>query len=503
MRSAALTLVAVGVLACGAGNPGPASAASTVNASTSNLSSVFNSAQPGDTILLASGDYGTFNGGAKSGMVTLKPQDGAAAAIHPSLKNAANITFDGVSMSGLDISGTTHDIKVLNTTFVGQADLNMTGNANANILLEHDSWDNITVCGNCPEGRLQIHQTPIGTAPVGVTVSNSHFGGPGESDGVQVGAYGAVIQGNVFDGIKQGNYQRHVDSIQLYGQSHTTITGNLFKNFSEAIMSPDGGTGEIITNNVFDSSSGGGQGIQLGGQSGTVFRHNTVRRTDIGADGSNITLQDNVLVGASFSTVGCGSGDVCTVDHNLYSSGKAGTNALTGTPVWVGGANPSSYDGFALAGTSPGKGNASDGTDRGINPGAGPGGPAGPVTNPTTPPAAGTPTPPATLAVSNPATTSATTGGSTAAALSARWTFRPAKPRVGTRIILTAPKTKAGGRKCVWTLAEGVFRRGCQIAVVYKKSGVKHISVRITDRSGTVIRGTRTIHVTPRSRAHR
>src|SRR6185295_18445341 len=48
-------------------------------ATPSNFASVFSSAQAGDTVLLASGDYGTFNGGSKSGMVTIKEQSGATA----------------------------------------------------------------------------------------------------------------------------------------------------------------------------------------------------------------------------------------------------------------------------------------------------------------------------------------------------------------------------------------------------------------------------------------
>ena len=73
--------------------------------------------------------------------------------------------------------------------------------------------------------------------------------------------------------------------------------------------------------------------------------------------------------------------------------------------------------------------------------------------------------------------------------------MKPNKPRVNQRVVLTAPKTKAGGRRCTWTIAKGVYRKGCQIAVRFAKPGRKHISVRIADRSGAVTRAVRDITV--------
>ncbi|HEY4094534.1 MAG TPA: hypothetical protein VGM33_03440, partial [Baekduia sp.] len=187
MRSAFLALAALLVLAAPAGVPGAANAAN-LSATPSNLASVFNSAQPGDTIALASGDYGTFRGGAKGGMVTLQPASGAAATMSASFAGASNITLAGLTMKGLDISGKSHDLRVLNSAFTGQADLDMTGNANANILIDGNTFDGISVCASCAEGRLEVRQYPLGSQPVGVTISHNHFGGAGQSDGVQDGA---------------------------------------------------------------------------------------------------------------------------------------------------------------------------------------------------------------------------------------------------------------------------------------------------------------------------
>ena len=76
-----------------------------------------------------------------------------------------------------------------------------------------------------------------------MTVSHNHFGGGGQSDGIQDGAYGVVVDSNKFTGIQQrSGYTRHIDSIQFYGESHTTITNNYLHGFTTAIMAPDGGT---------------------------------------------------------------------------------------------------------------------------------------------------------------------------------------------------------------------------------------------------------------------
>jgi hypothetical protein len=519
MRTVALALVALGVVACGASHPNRAAAATT-NATTANLQSVFNSAQPGDVITLASGSYGNFSGGAKSGMVTIKPQDGASVTMSPSFNGAANITVQNMTLSGLSISGRTHDIKILNNTFTGQANLNMAGNANANILVDGNSFDNISVCASCAEGRLEVGQYPLGSAPVGVTISHNHFGGGGQSDGVQDGAYGVVIDGNEFDGIVQANgYTRHVDSIQLYGASHTTIVNNYLHNFTTAIMAPDGGDHEVISNNVFINPGSTGSAIQFGHQNSTTFTHNLVKNTDVdafvssGDDDPNrsMVLRDNAMVNAAFVASGCSG---CTNAYNLYTRNASGTSALTGTPRFAGGASPTTYAGWALASGSPGKGNASDGTDRGINPGAstppagGSGTGAGSTPGGTTTggtPATGATTTSSTAAVAPTLTTvsdpASAAAGNAAAAISARWTMKPSKPRVNQRVVLTAPKTRAGGRRCTWTVGKGVYRKGCQIAVRFGRAGRKHISVRIVDRSGTITRAVRDITIVRRATA--
>jgi hypothetical protein len=49
----------------------------------------------------------------------------------------------------------------------------------------------------------------------------------------------------------------------------------------------------------------------------------------------------------------------------MGSGAITSANELQGQPVFVGGSNPTTYEGYKLSALSPGYGNASDGTDRG------------------------------------------------------------------------------------------------------------------------------------------
>jgi hypothetical protein len=533
MRSAILALTALLVFAAPVGVR-----AASLSATPSNLSSVFGSAKTGDIISLAAGDYGTFKGGAKSGMVTLRAAAGTRPSMRVDFDGASFITLDGLTVTDASVGGGTHDVAIVNSQFTGMTTVGDGSTfANANILFDHDSFDGNNACDSCYEGRLTVRGTgSAASAPMGVKVSNSHFGNGGESDGVQIvgNATGVRIgPNNEFSGIKQGNFARHVDSIQLYGSSQTQIVGNYFHDNDTILMAPDGGDRENVTNNVM---VGGGEyrpAVQFGHHTGSLFTHNTIKNIDVNTyvvsgapdPNANMLVRDNVVLNGSLNGDGCQS---CTVSYNLFGSGSraTGTNSLTGTPAFSGGAAPTTWAGWALKSGSPGKGSASDGIDRGINIGGVPATPGTPGT-PSTPGAPGTPGTPTTpgvppkpsapskpsggadaggapaasssgpSSVAVPATPRATSG----AAFAVRWSMKPSKARVGAKVILTAPKTVAGGRKCLWTVARGVTRRGCQIAVRFTKAGRKRVTVRIADRSGTIVRGVRTITVLPRAKA--
>src|SRR4051794_21967700 len=68
----------------------PAARADDRPATPATFAAVFDAAQPGDTVLLASGEYGTFPGKLEPGMVTIKAQPGATASMTVNFSPAAN-----------------------------------------------------------------------------------------------------------------------------------------------------------------------------------------------------------------------------------------------------------------------------------------------------------------------------------------------------------------------------------------------------------------------------
>jgi len=355
--------------------------AADLGATTSTFASVFSGAQGGDVIHLAAGNYGTFNGGSKSGMVTITAQTGAAVTMAANVGSSQNITIDGMTVAGSTVGTTSapgQHIHFTNDTFTGQTVVRTPTNSSIDVIYDHDTFASINASGY--EGRVEVvgNGNNSGTTN-GVVIQNSTFGPNGCSDGIQLtgGVSGTQILNNTFTGIKQGSCSPwHVDPIQFYGGQNTLISGNYFHGNSTGIMSPDGnGSPMTVTDNVFVTDGEYPQQIVIGGGSGDVITHNTfannaqvrIGKVNVGAS-SNETIKDNVITGGFlFSESQSTSG--FTIDYNLISGGGGGTHGINGGPSYVAGASPSTYTGYALTATSLGHNAASDGTDMGINAG--------------------------------------------------------------------------------------------------------------------------------------
>jgi len=389
MTKAVLMLLIGSACLIGAPRASFAQACSQTLSAGANLSSAMSSAAPGSTLCLNSGSYGvvSLSNVVKNPRVTVRSVTGQDATFSVNTTNGANgFIFDSVTLTGWLVTGsTTRNITVRNTRFTGQANLSLCGVVSANLLIDASTFVDINVGVDSPEGRLHIAQPGCpGSQSVGVTVTNSLFentgtGTVGESDGIQVGANGVVIgPGNIFRGIRQANFSRHVDALQLYGQSHTTITGNFFVNNTIDVGIYDGGSQETITNNVFNTPSGTAQHLQIGGVSTMTFTHNTFRNTQTisystkpeNTANNNWLVQDNIFVNTDLVF---GSGQQvcnnCTYNNNLFDaqSTQLGTNRILGSPTWVGGSSPSTLADFELAVGSLGKNAATDGQDVGAN----------------------------------------------------------------------------------------------------------------------------------------
>ncbi len=386
-RTALFTAVLFAVLVSSALGAGSALAA-TRYAATSGSGSTCSQASPctlstgvsgaaaGDTVLLASGSYGNFAGASKTGMVTVGEQDGASASLSVAYSSAKFITLDGLTIGGGSIVGSSRDVTIKNSTFTSS--LTIDGLTNANILLDHNSHDWNAKYSGGDNGKVRIFSP--NSAFSGVTVQNSTFRN-GDLDGIHAGA-GFNSIGNTFSNLCDVG-SNHTDNIQYEGGQGGRIAGNYVFAASgcatQGISSYDGGTkGITFEDNVVDIRRP--WGIELYGDNGSIVRHNTLRwyasnacdfnipcgqidinRKPADAAGVNTQVYDNVVTSINASN----GSTISRRDHNMVRSGAA-SGDFNGTPVFAGGANPTTWAGFALAAGSPGIGAASDGTNAGI-----------------------------------------------------------------------------------------------------------------------------------------
>ena len=270
-----------------------------------------------------------------------------------------------------------HDLTFEYITFDAAADIRpgVTGSA---MLFDHDRFDGLAQ--GTWEGRLNIFagNNTGDTTPVGVTVSNSHFGGGGCSDGVHVSAYGVTVgPGNEFTDLPQTGCSQHVDPVQCDGSPHMVLTGNYFHDNldgSGGLMCGNGEQHITVTNNVFARDPGGGAypySIHAGGAQNWLVQHNTfasggLLRFEVqSVTPAGNLVRNNVFTSRDGISLDSGSNGYGTNDHNL-NAGVSGVGNRKGRPIFLGGKNPTSYAGYRLAPRSQGKGSASDGDDMGI-----------------------------------------------------------------------------------------------------------------------------------------
>ena len=355
-----------------------ASSGATLPANPATLDSVFAGANPGDRIQLAAGNYGEFSGGIKPGIVTLAPAPGANATMELEFNPAANITIEGVTVTGGLISDTaTRNITISNSDVPGQIWLDTRYLNDANILLANNVFRDWDTCDGCGEARVFLTG---GTQPSGVTIRDSEFYG-GLSDGIQNGSNGTRIIGNEFHHIEPGSPSGvHADAIQLYGSRNTIIRGNYMHDQPEVpfIMAPDGADHELIEDNVVEGSSHGYPYITLFSDDSSIVRHNTFADGDcafnlacgvlrLGAKdaddpGRGTVIEDNILSEISIE----GATTIARRSHNLLAhDAPAGAAEIRGRPTYVGGPTPTAYANYLLAPGSLGRRSASDQLDRG------------------------------------------------------------------------------------------------------------------------------------------
>jgi parallel beta helix pectate lyase-like protein len=339
------------------------------------LAQQFGAAAAGQTVCLASGDYGTFIAGRKPGPVGIRPKRGANVSMALELNSTLNVHVDGVTVRSAEIGGESRNISISNSRFTGLTIVHADQLVNANILFDHNVHANIDTCTSCFQGRLHVDGNT--GRPAGVVIRDSVFSG-GNSDGVRADADGIKVLDNRFFGFRDQD-PFHTDPIQIYGGSHVLIRGNYFhdNSVSAQIMMADGGAHNVVADNVV---SGGGYtwAITWFSDVDSVIAHNTFAggvckdgvpcgMLNLGAKaqdppGHGTIIRDNVMAG--ISNHGEAKVSAYTASHNLTPQPIAGDGNITGVPQFRG--PEGTYAGYRLAAGSPGSRGASDGKAVGI-----------------------------------------------------------------------------------------------------------------------------------------
>lgn len=364
--------------------------AATLNATPSTFAAQVSASSSGDTILLATGSYGTWSGTSKA--ITIKADAGAAATMSPELSTGdANFTLDGLTLNGdsdpsgeIDIDNDVHDVTIRNSTITDT--VKVTGDRSGPLLFDNVHFD--AHVSDCAGGCLPaLWIGPGGTAhDTKIVVRNSLFThSPG--DGIQAGSAFTVTDSE-FHVTNDGACDScHTDSIQLFGGQADDGTGStILRDYihdggtdSDGIVEFDGGGHHDIEDNVIAREQL--FGMDLGNDSASKVIHNTIvmanSRTGIDMTSKNTpgssgeTIRDNVIPSIEFTGGGCNcTATPAAYDHNLIPG--ASSPNIAGAPTFVGGSSPTTYAGFALASGSAGKGAASDGLDAGARIATGP-----------------------------------------------------------------------------------------------------------------------------------
>jgi chitodextrinase len=339
-----------------------------LNATPSNLATQVNAAAAGQTVCLASGNYGTWTGTNKA--ITIAAASGASPQMRVNFgSGAANFTLNGMTGMGGNISSA-NNVTIQNSTFTDSLDLEGDNN---NVVLDHNTHNWGAVYNGGINGKLFFANSNSGTVgSPSITIKNSEIRN-GDLDGIHIGGgSGYLILNNTFDNLCDVG-TNHTDNIQFQGGSGTRIAGNYVHMApscsGQGITSFDSGTvGVIIENNVVDIHRP--WGIELYSDRDSIVRHNTVVwKPDSECDFTGIQCGQIDIDRKSADPAGTGTQVYDNITTNVSftngSSGSAHHNVSGQKAVYVG---PfTSYDGFLLAANSPvGKNAASDGTDAGV-----------------------------------------------------------------------------------------------------------------------------------------
>jgi hypothetical protein len=338
--------------------PGPCA----LHASPATLGAQVGKAKSGQTVCLATGNYGKWTGTGKAIVLAAAPHASPVMSFRFD-GGAHGFTLSGIRGLGGQMAAGAHDITIENSSFTSAVAI--TGLANANVTFDHDTFVNINNPG-CGGQPARIHLEYGTSIPSGVTVEDSLFSG-GDTDGIQTGAP-LVIKNNVFTNLRSpGSDCNHTDSIQGVGSTGVVVVGNLFYNDYDGAVDFDGPNHWRVTDNVcYDIDRGAC--VSLYGDLGSRIDHNTaglrMRALELDRKPSERSGRGTVFtnnVGPVSVDDGC---SMATDAGNLYARAKAPD--LNGVPRFAGGKSPTTWSGFALKSIAGRRAEAARASDVGI-----------------------------------------------------------------------------------------------------------------------------------------
>ena len=304
---------------------------STVTVTNANqLQAALASAHAGETILLASGNYGAlsiYDRNFSGGSVTISSANSSAKAVFTSLQINQS---SGLSFSGLEIdvskSTTPYPNTVLSSSNISFSGMDIHGNLNS-AGLEIRNSSSVTVLSSNFE-NLADGISELNNASLNITGNSFSYI---EGDGIDnAGTTGIAINNNTFTNFYGGSTSSHPDAIQFWTTNTTVASSNVtIDNNTVTIGSGAQIQGIFMTDQVGDLAyqnvkiegntvtGENWNGITVDHASGLVVSENSV----IGLSDSGLTLQSETSFGvASSSGIAVENASGATVSGNNSST---------------------------------------------------------------------------------------------------------------------------------------------------------------------------------------
>jgi hypothetical protein len=261
----------------------------------------------------------------------------------------------------------------------------------------NNAFDNLKITANRGgDNAAGIHL--VGSNAEHTTITNCTIKGPGSGSDVSANTGAVYVKGvnylkvlnNVLSDAPIGLYYKHRNSATSAGQADVEVAYNYFMNTSRSSLEYNGSF-TSIHDNVFGANTAAAHFGDANGSAGADYNkilHNTFFAGSIRFDSAvesgdpfpgvvGNTVTDNIVLQPIENMAYTGATNTNVIGRNLFKTNNLITSfsnlvrmvsdAIFGTPVFVGGSSPTSVSGFALASGSPGKNAATDGRDMGAD----------------------------------------------------------------------------------------------------------------------------------------